>query len=399
MDVRPIAPEEVEEFLAAGAAAFHGDLQPHQRDRWGATLEPPRSYAAFDGGAIVGTAGAFTRTMTLPGAGPVPAAHVTSVGVLPTHRRRGVLRRLLGEVHAAAPEAWAVLWASEASIYGRFGYGPAARYAELAVDTTRAAFREDAPPAAPVRLTPAADAREELAAVYDRVLPERPGMPDREAPGWWRRVLLDPEADRDGASSLRAALLEDGRGYALYRVKPGWSSTGPTHTCDVVELVAVDPAARAALWRFLCSLDLVRKVTWDGAPADEVLPHLLADRRAVTITTLDALWVGLLDVPRALASRGYAAPVDLVLELTSPPTREPVRLRAGADGEAVCDPAPHAPADLRLGAEALGSTLLGGTTAAELHAAGRIEELRPGAVTEMARAFRADLEPWCPEVF
>jgi predicted acetyltransferase len=399
MEVRPIRPEEVDRYLETTSAAFHGDLTPDHRERWGAPLEVERSWAAFDGEALVGTAGAFTRKVALPGVGLVDAAHVTMVGVLPTHRRLGLLRRMLGEVHRSAPEPFAALWASEGGIYGRFGYGVAARHAELVVDVRRAGFRADAPPAAPVRLAAPKAVLDELRAVFDAVAPTWPGMLDRVRPAWWQRLLQDAEGERDGASSLRAAVLTDGRGYALYAVKSGWEASGPAHTCVLHELVALDPAARAALWRWLLDLDLVATVRWELAPVDEVLPHLLTDRRAVSVTALDALWVALLDVPRALAARGYAAPVDLVLDVVDAehPTR--VRLRAGADGSSACDEAPHAPADLRLGAEALGSLFLGGTTVAELHAAARVEELRAGAVSEATRAFRADREPWCQELF
>jgi predicted acetyltransferase len=396
MDVRPIRPEEADRFLETTSAAFHSDLAPHDRERWRGPLEPPRSVAAFDGASMVATAGVYTREMSVPGTGPVPAAHVTMVGVLPTHRRRGLLRRLLGRLHAEAPEAFAVLWASEASIYGRFGYGPAARAADLEVATARARVREDAPPALPARLAVPRDVGDVLRAVHAAVLPRTPGMPDRARDAWWDRLLADPEPDREGASALRAAVLEDGRGYVLYRVKPGWEATDSAHTCVVQELLATDPQARAALWHYLLGLDLVRKLTWEGAPADEPLGHLLVDRRAVSVSVSDALWVAVLDVPRALTARRCSGPVDVVLDVTG---REQVRLRAGADGATSCDPAVHAPPDLRLGPEALGAVFLGGTTVAELHGAGRVQELRPGAVAEATRALRADREPWCPEVF
>lgn len=397
MDFRTISPDEVEPFLRAEMATFNGELRDDQLERFRHVLEPERTWAAFDeDGSIVGCASAFTRTMTVPGAIALPVAHVTMIGVMPTHRRRGLLTRLLGEVHAAAPEAVAALWASEAGIYGRFGYGMAARLTDLRVQTLRAALRDDAPPEAHVRLLGPDEARPLLRAVHARVRERVAGIPGREDEAWWDRTLADPEAAREGTAALRIAVLADGEGYALYAVRQSWAPDGPEHEVVVRELLASTPQAHAALWRFLLSLDLVRTVTWNAAPADEALPHLLRDPRAVRTELSDALWVALLDVPRALASRSYAAPLDLVLEVGD---RGRVRLRAGADGLAACEETGDEPVDLRLGVEALGAVFLGGTTMADLFTAGRVRELRPGAVTAATRAFRGEREPWCPELF
>jgi predicted acetyltransferase len=164
----------------------------------------------------------------------------------------------------------------------------------------------------------------------------------------------------------------------------------------VKEVVAETPEAHAGLWRLLLGIDLVRTLQWRLAPDHDALTHLLASNDAVDRRSGDGLFVRLLDVDAALAARSYAAPVDLVLEVDDPfcpwnTGRH--RLRDGG-----CEPT-EAPADLALGAEALGAIYLGGTPLTALAAAGRARELRPGALLEATAAFRGAVVPWCPEIF
>jgi len=390
MQLRAIRPGEAERFAEHVFDAFDEQPPAEELTLVAAMLEPERCLVAEEDGAWVATAGASTRELTLPGGATAPCLAVAFVTTLPTHRRRGLLRALLGRLHDAAPEPVAALWPSEGAIYGRFGYGPAAWRARLTVDTARVAFRDDAPPAAAVRLARrAADAAGELARVHEAQRRLVPGVLDRPAAVWARR-LADLPARRGDAGPLRAALLEDGSGYALFAVGGEITPHGAEGIARVTELVAHAPEARAALWRFLCSLDLVRTVEWPLAPVDEPLPHLLRDPRAVRSQPSDALWVAALDVPRALAARRYAAPVDVVLDAGG----ERVRLRAGRDGDAECVRADRPP-DVRLDREALGSVLLGGTPLHVLAAAGRAR----GELGPLARALRTDRAPWPAEQF
>jgi predicted acetyltransferase len=403
LELRPVGAADFPAYLATLRAAFHGSVLEDEGDLEQALFEPARSLAVFDGGAMVATAGVYSRELTVPG-GPVPVAGVTFVGVRPTHRRRGLLTRLmrrqLADVHAAGREAIAALWASEGRIYGRFGYAVASLAAELRVRTEGARLRTD--PALPPATDPGDD-RAPPAAVYEAVRPERPGLLDRGAP-WWDLRLYDPEARREGAGPLTVAVQpgEDGApaGYALYAVKSAWRQGRPDGEVVVRELVARTPRAHAALWRHLLGLDLTTRVTWELAPPDEPLGLMLDDLTAVRSELGPGLWVRLVDVDRALAERAYAAPVDVVLEVRDevcPWNAGRRRLAAGADG-AVCEPT-TAPADLALGVDALGAAYLGGVTLSALAAAGRVEERRPGALAAASRAFRGDAEPWCPEIF
>jgi predicted acetyltransferase len=401
MEIETIEPGELDAVLHALSAAFLADPDEDEAAVDKQVLEPERTLVARDGGRIVASAGAVTRELTVPG-GPVPVAGVTIVGVAPSHRRRGVLsalmRRQLADVREAG-EAVAALWASESVIYGRFGYGLATQSAKLEVRTREARLRPvvERLGGAP-EIVFAEGAAERLAPAYEAVRTQRPGMLSR-SPGWWAAALYDPEKRRDGAGRLRAAVLGD-QGYALYAYKEVWGEAGVAGELRVRELVAGRPVAAAALWGFLLELDLVRRVTWELAPADEPLPHMLDNNRAVTARLGDALWVRLVDAPRALRERTYSAPFDVVIELADDVCPwNAGRYRVAWDGSgAECEPT-DADADLELSAAELGAAYLGGTTLLSLARAGRVRAHDRAALWAASTGFRGALEPWCPEIF
>lgn len=406
--LRPISVEEFPEYFRALSEAFNSDPKDADREQDLAVFEPERSLAAFDDKDIVGTAGIYSRTMTVPG-GQLPIAAVTLVSVAPTHRRRGVLtsmiRRQLTELYEQQREAVAALWASESVIYQRFGYGEGASGAKLNARTPKLALRPETDTGAGrVRLVGEEEARPHLAAVYQAVRPHRPGFLDR--PGrWWDNRLYDPEHHRQGGTALRYALHEepDGEvtGYVVYRTKPKWDDWDePAGELSIREMFGTTPQAYAALWSFLASLDLIRSVERFHGPLDEPLTYLVADARAVKLQKLDNLWVRLADVGRALAGRAYAAELDVVLEVADPfcPWNAGRwRLSAGPCG-ASCERSTD-PADLALTSTELGAAYLGGTGLHTLAAAGRVRELRAGALRAAAAAFAVERPPWCPEVF
>jgi predicted acetyltransferase len=364
-------------------------------------VEPARFYGTYDDGAPVAIAGSFDLTMTVPG-GPRPVAGVTWVGVKPTHRRRGLLtglmRRQLDDLHAAG-EAVAALWAAEGAIYQRFGYGPAAWDVSLKVPSG-AAF---ASPVAANGLRLVEPDAAVLGPIYDQAAERATGWTAR-GPQWWPFRLHDPEHRRAGATSLRA-VLADGpggvEGYALYATDPKWSGGVPGGVVKVRELVSTTADARARLWRYLLDLDLMDRVeAWAVAP-DEPLLHLLAEPRSAVPTLKDNLWVRLVDVRAALATRCYAMDVDLVLEVADefcPWNAGRWRLKGGPHG-ATCTATTDA-AELELRVADLGAAYLGGTTLVARAAAGQVVERRPGALTEASLAFGWGAPaPYCPMVF
>jgi predicted acetyltransferase len=414
--IRPISDGEFPAYYAVIEHAFNATYPTDpelQHDR--IVFEFDRSLAALDGPDMVGTAAALTFRMTVPG-GTVAMAGVTAVSVLPSYRRRGILsslmRRLLADARDRG-EAVAALFASEAGIYGRYGFGIATAELDLTIRRGEGVMLTDegAPGRAPrLRMAEPQDAVPELAKVFDVILPSRPGMLARDD-RWWDYVLWDPEHRRSGSSPLRGVIAEDEtgpRGYALFSGKPDWDDHGiPSGTLQVSELMATDPAAYSAIWNDLLTRDLVREVRARVRPADEPLLYLLADRRRARPVLLDGLWVRLVSVEKALMQRSYACAVDVVIEVADDLFAENAgrwRLRApDPEGAAAAAPAScertSAPADLALPVRALGAAYLGGTRLGALAGAGQVTELRPGALAALSTAMSWDPAPWCTTGF
>ncbi|MFI6248014.1 GNAT family N-acetyltransferase [Streptomyces sp. NPDC051016] len=365
-----------------------------------------RSLAVWDGSELVGTGGAFRFRMTVPGGAVLPTAGVTMVSVAATHRRRGVLtsmmRRQLDDVREWG-EPLAALTASEPAIYGRFGYAAATFQLQAEIDTSRVTL--DVPAGTDgvrVRYAAPAEVLAACEAVYARTVPLRPGMLARQ-PGWERVALLDPESERDGASALQCVVAErDGEvtGYARFRTKLGWSPSGHDGTVALEDLAAVDPVSDAALWRFLFGIDLMSKLTVRGRPVDDAWQYLVSDIRRCLTRVQDKGYVRLVDVGAALAARTYQTPVDVVLAVEDafcPWNTGRWRLTGdpkGASCERTTDPA-----ELALSVRELGAAYLGGVSLLSLARAGRVAELRPGALAEASTAFGSPVTPWLPHGF
>ena len=409
--IRPVAEDEFDLFHHVDEHAFHGGpLSAPAREISISKLEFDRTLAAVDGTQLIGTAAAYSFQLSVPGPDMMPAAGVTWVSVLPTHRRRGVvtslMRRQLTDV-AARGEPLAVLWASESAIYSRFGYGQASWYLGFTIQRFEGRLTAAASSSADgirLRIAEAADALPELAKVHDTVLPSRPGFFARND-AWWRSVIFDPAEDRDGQSPLRCLIAEDDsgpRGYALYAGQDRWEDFLPLNVLTVRELIAADAGASAALYGNLLSRDLTSEFRMSRRPVDDPLLYQLADPRRSRPMLNDSLWARIVDLPRALAGRSYSAPVDLVLEVRDDILASNAgrwRLRsAGEDGDAACEPA-TGPADLALDITQLGAAYLGGTRIGALAEAGLVTELRPGAVRRLSAAMAWDPAPWCPLVF
>lgn len=405
--IRPIVDSEWPRFAAVLAECFGWTPHPAQAERFRAHTELDRTLAAFDGDTIAGCTGVHSLRMAVPG-GTLPVAGVTSVSVLPSHRRRGVLtslmRRQLADVRERG-EAVAALYASEASIYGRFGYGRAAGAMSFTIDTAGSAFVPGAPRDASLRLRVVKPAEERTAfeRLFASLVETRPGLYARNQ-GFWDSVLADEEFDQRGAGPLRGIVAEDDggvRGYALFRIKPGWDDDAlPCGELRVHELFAADPAAYALVWRSVLDRDLVSRVVVASRPVDDPLFALLADPRRLRPRWADELFVRLVEVDRALAARAYAAPVDVVLQVgdeVCPWNARRWRLSADATG-AECKPSEDEP-DVTLDVAALGSAYLGDGALPEWLGAGLVTEHRPGAVRALAAAMSWIPRPWGGLIF
>jgi predicted acetyltransferase len=402
LEVRPV--RDLEEFTQAMMAIgqYFGMVPVEEKtQRWIDQLTFERMHGAWSDGLVVGGAGAFTFNMTVPG-GDLPTAGVTVVGVYPTHRRRGVLRSMmraqLDDVHERG-EPIAALWASEETIYGRFGYGIASFSGEIKLAREYSAFDQAFDPQGTVRLVEAAEAQEALPPVYERTRREWPGMFSRNDLWWEYREILDPEERREGAGPKRWIVYEqDGsiEGYAAYRHKAGFEAGSSTADLVVIEALGASPEALRDIWGYLLAVDWVATISCFIIPLGHPLFLLLATPRRLRFRMGDCLWVRLVDVGAALSGRRYSDDGSVVFEVVD----EFCEWNQGRwkleGGEASRT---DAEAELSLPVQTLGSAFMGGVSFAELARAGRVEELKDGALTRADRLFGWDRHPWCPEIF
>lgn len=403
IEIRPITANEVPAFRETISRAFGDDPvdEDDADERFIEFFDLERTYVPFDGDTMVGVSASFTFDVSLPGGTATPMGGLTVVAVKPTHRRRGILNGMI-QAHfedcAARGEVLSGLWASESSIYGRYGYGVAAPVHDITINGPAAGV----PPAPdPVRLITVDEAREVFPGVYESVFEARPGQTSRSELWWEEREFRDPAHWRRGASGRRyLAAFRNGRpvGYATYRQKGKWEDSMPAGEVVVTELLGVDGDARLSLWSLLCSIDLFPTIEAHNQPPDLELPWQVANPRAIQRKELDGMYVRLLDVPGALEARRYATTDRITLEVVDARgiAGGTYELEGAPDG-ASCSPATLA-ADVALDVATLSALYLGADLADALARAGRIEG-SPESVARFGAMLRSRIAPNCPEVF
>jgi predicted acetyltransferase len=369
-----------------------------------------RTLAVVDDGApepVVGTIGVFPAELTAPGPTPVRAWAITSVSVAATHRRRGIARQLLEAELRTAQRAGlplAILTVSEATIYTRYGFGPAVRAAALTIRTKRIRWTGPAP-AGTLRYVTRDALLADAPAIFDRARRRTPG--ELDLAGLLLTGLLGRPSEGDRMRERRFVRYDDEagvpQGYCSYRIEPNVDDSADG-TLHVIHLVAATDDAYAALWRFLLEHDLVGRIEARLRSVDEPLRWMVSDQRAIRQTEQDHLWVRVLDVAAALGARGYAVPGRLALEVDDPDGYAAGRwlLEVGDDltGEArAIDAVPDGVPALALDAPALGSLLLGGVPVDTLARAGRVREGRPGDAARADVLLRSPRTPVLGEWF
>lgn len=408
IELRPITEDEYLPFMTSLISTFGGTPKPERMEVHRPYMEFDRTVAAFDGSRIVGTSGVESFKMTLPGLTTVPAGGVTMVTVSPTNRRQGILTGMMTRMFEdidARGESLAILYASESVIYGRYGFGLGTLGVTLETDPRYGAFDRHPEITGAVDLITAEEASKVLPPLYERVYTQRPGCISRNQ-GWWDIHFKDPEYWRNGYSDRRYAVYTSARGkidgYAMYRIKDDWlDDQFPNAHLIVTDFITATPEARAGLLRFCLGVDLVTKVTIDRTSLDDPLRWMMADPRRLLIKTLsDALWVRLLDIPKALSVRRYSTEDCLVFEVDDafrPDNSGRYALEGGPEG-ATCRRVRSKP-DLCLQVTDLGAAYLGGTPFSPLAGAGRVRERTNGALRRADLMFSSDPQPWCSTMF
>jgi predicted acetyltransferase len=399
VEVRLCAPEEVRGALTPIWHYFGGVPKEEDVERLATILPAERVHAAFDDGEIVGGAGAYLFDTTVPGGVQVPTAGVMAVGVLPTHRRRGALTKLMQRQLADAHERGepiATLYASEGAIYSRFGYGLASLAGNIELPKEHALLWEDEPIGQARILDGEEETLELLPPIYDRVQADTVGMLTR-TPDWWKVRRLFQSARRPGGEQVRVAIELDGEleAYALYKLNFAARNMISETTLEIGEALGTSSRALAAIWRYLLGIDWVARIEAYWLPLDHPLLLSVREPRRLRFSVVEALWVRLVEVGTALAARRLADG-SVVLDVRDEfcpwnTARWQIRDRAVARTTAE--------ADVVLGAAELGSVYLGGFTFDQLLRAGRLEELKPGGAARADDLFRTPRQPWCPELF
>jgi predicted acetyltransferase len=409
VEVRSVAREEYEPWVRALTSAFGEEARPELSELDARLLEFDRTLGAVADGGFVGTATVFSLELTVPG-GMLPLAGVSMVGVMPTHRRRGIntalMRRILEDVHEIGREPLLGLWASESGIYGRFGYGVATSMGAIKLPRHHAAFRRTEADEGRLRIIP--DREEGLAAiapVFERLRPTRHGLVSRPGDAHWEARFIDIESVRDGASPYVFVLHEaaDGPdGYAVYRIKQSFSDDGLADgEVQVAEVVGLTLGSSVALWRFLFGIDLTTKTSWWGCPVDTELLYLLEEPNQLRMRIQDGLYLRVSDVGSTLGSRRYAVDGRIAIGVRDdvcPWVDGTYVLEGGPDG-ADCRRDERATPDLVVGAREIASLILGGVGVGALARAGLVDEETVGAVPLAHAMFATELAPWCLTYF
>jgi predicted acetyltransferase len=403
--IRAISREEFPRLFETTELSFAEEIPPADTAVWTRIIDPERVFAAFDGEVLAGTGGLFDMVMTVPG-NELATGGVTLIGVLPTHRRRGILTAMMRyqmDFLRARNISIAILWASEASIYQRFGFGSATPSLELNLERSRARFVNPSPQVGHTRFVTKDEALDLMPPIYDRVRSETPGMYRRDRE-WWasHSIYDDVEGNKEDGKLYLAVWEHDGTpgAYASYRVKHDWKDGNPAGTVRLREVMAATPLGYREIWRYVLGIDLIAHIWSQNQPLDSPLQHLLVDQRSLGARVYDGLWLRLVNVQGALEGRGYNDEGRFVLELHDSfcPWNDGSYALEVKGGEGRLTRTAE-PAGLTMSAADLGACYLGGPKFTSLVRAGRIVEHHGGVAETADRLFASMIAPYCPEDF
>lgn len=404
IDVRKVREDEFDAWSDAIDVGFFSPKNRGDGPRRRKVFELDRCWGAFDGGRPVGSLRGISFELTVPGGAAVSLDGISGVTVAPTHRRRGLLSRMMAAELSAAKErgeALSGLYAAEYPIYGRYGFGAAVEACNTHLDARAASWTREL--AGTVEIVDVPVALEQAPKVYDKVWALTPGAVNRTATYWERRLGLIPREGEPPSKDWLHALCYDETGepvgYVHYKfADERWTNQRPDNVIDALDLIAVNVEYEARLWKYLADHDWVSHVvSKENRRIDELWRDLLVDRRAAwSDEHWEGQWVRILDPAAALAARRYEVPGRIVLRIVDKDgyADGTFALEGGPDG-ATCGQTAEPP-DVTLSAAVLGSIYLGGFSAARYALLGRLDEERPGAVARLAAMFHTAIAPWSP---
>jgi predicted acetyltransferase len=403
LEFRPIRDDEVDAYLDVMELACGIEISDVQRPRSRKNMEVSRMRGAIDNGKVVATFNAYPIELTVPG-NVIPLSGVSQVTVAPTHRRRGILTKLMTSHFEEARERgdlMAGLWASEGHIYPRYGYGVASYHQAARILKPFAKMNLQSSPDVSIEMVNTAQARDVLPGIYDRARPRIPGMLSRTANWWEFRILADPPQGRQGATPFRHAVLSRAgqpEAYAIYyhRLPNGYGSL----ELHLVEIIAVNDQAELALWEYLLNIDLTVLISYWNQPVDSIVIPRTIEARRWELSKQDSLWLRPVDLPGSLAARRYSSSGQLAIECQDdqcPWNTGRFLLSVDESGVAACQPTTQ-DAQLRVTPREIGALYLGGVSAYELWRSGLLHGDEKSVIAA-DRLFRWHRQPWCPHIF
>ncbi len=257
IELRNVTAADYPAWIRAKVSGFGFSIPESQILR--TPVELDRSLAAYDSGRIVGTINVHSFRMRVPG-GWLPMAALAGVTVQPTHRRRGIMTRMMNrqlrDMHERG-DPLTGLYASESIIYGRFGYGMATFHESWAIDRLRTQLIPSDSGAGRVDFVSRSEALDLFPRIHEESLSRRVGTVHRRA-ARWEPALGDPQ-DRGCRDATRfdprrvSRRIQRGR-LRFYRIRHR------DQTVAVEELCGLNSRAQRALWQFCFGVDLMTTI-------------------------------------------------------------------------------------------------------------------------------------------
>lgn len=400
LELRNVTKDEVNDFTISVDRAFGHTPGEDLLEIFDRAVELDRTLIAVEDGRIVANSAVWSMAVTIPGGKQLPMAGVTAVGVSPTHRRKGLLTRMIETIHDQArerEEPVAGLSVSDSRIYGRFGYGPATRTTSVTIQTDRAVPSSSYAPCGEMRLLDPADSFETVKAIRLKYEQQQMGESSR-ADGLIEFSLGDGPTFRDGDGALELAIHSsngEDDGYIMFRRSGDFTSQRlPDGKLRVIDQAWLSEPIQADLWRFVIDIDLSETVRIPCAGAvDSAVAQMFAEPRQIQVNgVFDMLWLAILDVSTTLAARTYETSDGLVIAVPmSDGTTQTVKLEGSPKG-ATCTPTKRDP-DVIVPQRWLGSMYLGDQSPIALASLGLIEG-EQNKVERLARMFRTPRLPF-----
>lgn len=411
VEIRHLTKDDVASAEQAFAVLFGESQNAERAAAETAPLVPERAMGAFDGGRIVGHVGVLPLDISVPGA-QVYAAEtadicaITLVFVDTTHRRKGLGKELITQVLSEAHEPVAALWASRPGFYEKLGFEPAMSSALCTISSDdHVPLRTHAPePERVDRIVDTEIAARDLPIIYDQARAYRPGMTSRDTSWWQHRFIGDAEWRRYGGGELQHVIAYRGDhpvAYAIYNLTPKFDQFGPNHEMTIHECVGINATEEAALMGWLCQVDLVGKISAYWRPTDDGFTQSLVQRRSNHEQVTEALYIRILDVAKAIASRKYGTRCAYVVRINDDllPNSGLWRFALSPEGGTAERLDDGIEADLTLDIRALAGIWLGGYPLNAFIGAGLATVHNPKAFLSIHQAFHSPVAPWCPEVW